>query len=471
MSRSLIRKNQLHPDIADLVSGYGTGFFVTPVQLEDAVNIAQGAVLVSGNQTISGIKTFSTRPLVNGTGVLLIGEAAGGSVQNVVYTTGNQTITGIKTFNLRPTVNGTQVLIQGDNLGVPSETVVYTTGNQTLGGTKTFSTRPLVNGSGVLLQGEAATSVQNVVYTTGVQTISDVKNFTSRPTFNNVGIATTGEVGSNSTAFVGTRPITLQVNGFTNLQPNGDNVVDFLNNLFYPFVTGTVSLNNFPIYTYGVDSISTVNFGGDITLNSNTITGIAFLGNNNTILSGPSSRIVGGSYTASSVSLGETLTASNNEIYKTRIYVLKNGQATAPIDSTPAKRIRFEPRYYYGVSNNSNLGASITTLTPSIPGNYTYTYGSKPPNVTHTFSPVSQYIYFAYPSPASTQDGIINWGDSLTSIFDTNTNFEYISAYQSLGTQNITIGSKTLRYRIYRSNNLLTLLPGQSFTLRFTFGA
>jgi hypothetical protein len=80
MSKSLIRKNQLHPDISDLVSGYGTGFFVTPVQLNNAIDISQqiitqGAVLVSGNQTISGLKNFVTRPTVNGTGVLLSGDA------------------------------------------------------------------------------------------------------------------------------------------------------------------------------------------------------------------------------------------------------------------------------------------------------------------------------------------------------------------------------------------------------------
>jgi hypothetical protein len=81
MSKSLIRKNQLHPDISDLVSGYGTGFFVTPIQLNNAIDISQqiitqGAVLVSGNQTISGLKNFVTRPTVNGTGVLLQGEAS-----------------------------------------------------------------------------------------------------------------------------------------------------------------------------------------------------------------------------------------------------------------------------------------------------------------------------------------------------------------------------------------------------------
>lgn len=56
--------------------------------------------VTGGNETISGIKTFATRPFVNGTGVLLSGEGGGiGTLPStIVYTTGNQTISGIKTF-------------------------------------------------------------------------------------------------------------------------------------------------------------------------------------------------------------------------------------------------------------------------------------------------------------------------------------------------------------------------------------
>ena len=84
MAKSLIRKNQLHPDIIDLVSGYGTGFFVTPDQLNNAIDVSQqiitqGAVLISGNQNISGLKNFVQRPTVNGSGVLLQGEASQGT--------------------------------------------------------------------------------------------------------------------------------------------------------------------------------------------------------------------------------------------------------------------------------------------------------------------------------------------------------------------------------------------------------
>jgi hypothetical protein len=169
---------------------------------------ARNLVYTTGNQTVSGTKSFSgvvninsgiflTRPTVNGTGVLLSGEAAS-LPTTIVYTTGNQTVSGTKSFSgvvninsgtflTRPTVNGTGVLLSGEAASLPT-TIVYTTGNQTVSGTKSFSgvvninsgtflTRPTVNGTGVLLSGEAASLPTTIVYTTGNQAIGGNKDF------------------------------------------------------------------------------------------------------------------------------------------------------------------------------------------------------------------------------------------------------------------------------------------------------
>ena len=84
MSKSLIRKNQLHPDISDLVGEYGSGFFISINSSGDLINslaeVVSGdfanTVRTTGQQNVSGLKNFVTRPTVNGTGVLLSGEGA-----------------------------------------------------------------------------------------------------------------------------------------------------------------------------------------------------------------------------------------------------------------------------------------------------------------------------------------------------------------------------------------------------------
>jgi hypothetical protein len=190
---------------------------------------------------------FTNRPFVNGTGILLSGEAAK-LPETIVYTTGNQIISGSKTFYAdryifsganvlfientglvygqwdfthKPKVNGSGVLLQGElDLSVYATTTnLATTGSNLQSNVNTlttnlamtgsmlanniattgsnlesqinnlgsiyvtknngeFNNRPVVNGTGVLLQGEAtAGSIENVVYTTGDQTINGIKTF------------------------------------------------------------------------------------------------------------------------------------------------------------------------------------------------------------------------------------------------------------------------------------------------------
>lgn len=77
---------------------YGrTSKLYLPLGKEGYFGIDNELVHLTGNETISGIKTFRSRPTVNGTGVLLISEAP--NLATTVYTTGNQNISGIKTFS------------------------------------------------------------------------------------------------------------------------------------------------------------------------------------------------------------------------------------------------------------------------------------------------------------------------------------------------------------------------------------
>ena len=89
----------------------------TLVVREDSKDVF-GDVVVSGNLTVSGIisgttGTFSQRPSVNGTGVLLIGEAAGGGGSNVTVT-GSSTISNADLTG----VGGVTVTLEGETVKI-----------------------------------------------------------------------------------------------------------------------------------------------------------------------------------------------------------------------------------------------------------------------------------------------------------------------------------------------------------------
>lgn len=413
---------------------------------------------------------------------------------DAVLISGNQVITGFKTFKNRvitpeissegfPGVMRKINLVDGQMYG-GSNIVSLDYFNRILSGNWQFENRPTVSGVGVLLQGEAAggSSIENVVYTTGSQTITSTKDFTVRPTLSGVPLITTGDLVdlelniegalSSSTAFNGDREI--KALPVLNTNYGGTTISGFLENMFFPYQFATVTLNSFPILTYGINTINSISFAGSITKKDDIVTGIAYR-KNSSILSGPSPRSnIDGSYNTVPIPLGETLSSTFQSL-NTLLYVTEKGVSKNRISEL--RPIRFEPIYYYGLNASDDLTMGDTydnsifnVFNTSNPASYTYSLGSRPDNVIHTFEPNNQYIYFIYPSPASTQDIIINWGNSLNSIYDVNANFEYITTYSNLGTINIEFPNHTLRYRVYRSNDLITLQPGESLDLRFTFG-
>lgn len=99
-------------------------------------------VSLTGDQTISGTKNFVSRLTVNGTGVVLSGEAA--TPENLA-TTGS-------TLNTR--INSLSGYINS-----PVSNIVFTTGNQEISGDKTFFGTMLFSGSGV---NHRAIRVQNL---------------------------------------------------------------------------------------------------------------------------------------------------------------------------------------------------------------------------------------------------------------------------------------------------------------------
>jgi len=83
MSRSLIRKTQLHPDVSDLVGQYGSGYFISNAS----------AVFITGNQTISGVKTFANSGIFN-SGINLQGSKLVNFTQEIINVNSNFLISG-----------------------------------------------------------------------------------------------------------------------------------------------------------------------------------------------------------------------------------------------------------------------------------------------------------------------------------------------------------------------------------------
>jgi hypothetical protein len=162
------------------------------------INLAStGSTLVNSINSLSGTLTgnyvtksngqFTNRPNVNGTGVLLSGEAIQIDLDTIVRTSGHQTITGIKTF-----VNTPQTV--GGGLFATEQTAVVIFGNQYVNGLKDFYIRPKVNGTGVLLIGEVnQVDLGTTIRITGNQNVSGVKNFFSRVQVNGTGVLLSGE--------------------------------------------------------------------------------------------------------------------------------------------------------------------------------------------------------------------------------------------------------------------------------------
>jgi len=197
--------------------------------------IANNLVYNTGNQTISGVKTFAT-------GIV---------APNIVYNTGNQTISGVKTFATGVIVSGN---LQVSGTGIFNAVDLNSVDIISLSGVDVTITSGLV----VLTN---PVSAPNLVYNTGNQNISGVK------TFNNSGIFTSGLDLNNSNLINATPQL---VNETTNFIISGnDNGRVILANHSTNEITGRIVSGN-PI---GFNtSIIQINSGIFITGSGNGIT-------------------------------------------------------------------------------------------------------------------------------------------------------------------------------------------------------
>lgn len=240
-------------------------------------------------------------------------------------------------------------------------------------------------------------------------------------------------------AFNGSRAIKRQ-GSFYGINAGGTTISGFLNNLLFPFIQGSISLNSIALQEKGT-TLTTVPFIGSITVNDDTITNLKYeIGANQvgSTVSNPGSSF---SYSATSQSIASTTTIS------VEASSANNG---SPATISSSQTINFEAPYYYGVGAANLTVAQIKAL------NKVLTY--QPSSITQTFTTNNNYFYLAYPT---------NWGN-LTSIKDGSllSLFNDFTKTTNSTTFTLVNNSSIYSYNIYVFNNASTV---SNYSITFNF--
>ena len=247
-------------------SGYITGSVVRPN--ETGSFLTTGAadvryVLLTGNQTISGVKAFVSRPTVNGTGVMLSGESLGvntGELTGAFYPLNSNPSNYVTGSVVRPSETGSFITSSQTGAFYPTSnpsgyitgvdlsnyaTIPYTTGisgnlqqqitalnNQTGGYVLDSETGNFITTSQTGAFYAASnpsgfvTGIPNIVYTTGDQDISGLKDFQTRPTVVDVPVLLSGDAvdtihlyGKNHEAFTLYKGYPVYISGANGANP------------------------------------------------------------------------------------------------------------------------------------------------------------------------------------------------------------------------------------------------------------
>lgn len=234
---------------------------------------------------------------------------------------------------------------------------------------------------------------------------------------------------ASNVPFNGSRSITRNDSQWVGINVGGTNVVEFLNNFFFPFVTASVQITTPSTTTY-YETGSTQNRSivSIITPNNETIFGTGSVRRDglvwNTIATIPP-------YTASFTDTGIT----SSHTYQTFIQADNNG--SPGIASSAIRTVSFIYPYLWGLSSTPNLTGSA--LYTTMQSKSISVEGDKSSN----FWGIGTYIYFAYPATYA----------ALTSILDPNS-FEVLPSFEYSASVPITSSGLTYNwsqlYKVYR---------------------
>lgn len=239
----------------------------------------------------------------------------------------------------------------------------------------------------------------------------------------------------------GDRPI--RRSGYIGLNVGGDDLEEFIENFFFPFMPATITINSTTL-NYETGSQQTINLTGNLTANDETsfYTGSVMKNGGITVSTLPSAS----SYSVNDVNI------SASYVYRTYFRVGYDGVPGNISSST--KTVNFNYPYLYGTSSTTNLTGSA--LYQSLLKDFTSTGYST--NKTYNIVGVATFIYFAYPS-----------GSRLVSIRDPN-NFEILGSFQLTSSAQVTssglFSDWKNNYTIYRL--ALAANPGGNFSFNFS---
>ena len=410
-------------------------------------------VYKTGNQSISGVKNFFSRPTVNGTGVLLSGELvnaqlqdalsserylyhtfAGGNSNTLQVSTGRNFVIDL-TFETtgecnvllpNPASGGIQT---GDRLLFSIVSISGANQNIPLNfRTNLFQNNTYSNYTGIF-------SLNLVEINDGVEFIYKGQEWKIR--FPTIGKPLPYAHSHNAAqvAFSGNRTVTrIGLPSFI----GGDNLETFLNNYFFPFQPAVISLNSYTLRELGT-TYEQVPFTGSITQNNETqISNLQYL-NGNTVLNTITNPNFG------NFSSNFTLNLVNDATLSVRVNTNNNGSPT-PI--TASQLVKFEAPMYYG--------AGIPGMSESqIKLNLLKQVETKS-DKTRSFTGINQKLYIVVPS---------GWG-LFTKITDPN-GFPNINGW-GYRTATFTLSPNPIQqnYYIWETLNLNTV---NNFNLTFAF--
>jgi hypothetical protein len=201
--------------------------------------------VTSGAQTWSGIKTFSSPPVMSGASISSSTIPDTALVSTFVKTSGTTTIAGIKTFSSPPVMSGASITASTIPDTALALSYLQLSGAQNCAGVKTFSGNCVFSGnpnfSGTPTFGSAVITDANLasvfVKTTTAQTIAGIKTFSSPPVMSGASITSatipiSALASSTFTSNINAPSILLDNTGYTS---------------FYTMNSGTSTVNSMTI--------------------------------------------------------------------------------------------------------------------------------------------------------------------------------------------------------------------------------